>query len=167
MQSQYHNLPTINGILQVAGTEFAARDVSYASDEGSVRFSMDISRCYPATAAVDSWQRIYEFKRSKELSITDSYRLKEIKGITSWNFITCLKPQITSSGYITLSSNGKYSTDRKIMLRFPNEEFSVRFEEIVMAPADGYQWESNLYRIVFIPNLVNFSNRYRFTIMAE
>ncbi len=167
MQSQYHNLPSINGILQVAGTEFAARDVSYASDEGSVRFSMDISRCYPAAAAVDSWQRIYEFKRNKELSITDSYRLKEIKGITSWNFITCLKPQITSSGYITLSSNGKYSTDRRILLRFPNEEFSVRFEEIVMSPADGYQWESNLYRIVFIPNLVNFSSRYRFTIMAE
>ena len=167
MQSQYHNLPTINGMIQEAGTKYAARDVTYTSDESIVRFSMNISHCYPNMAAVDSWQRIYEFKRNKELTITDNYRLKEIKGITSWNFITCLKPQITSAGYITLSSNGKYRTDRRLLFRFPNEEFSVKFEEIMMNQADGYQWESSLYRMVFIPNLVNFSNRYRFTIVAE
>jgi len=167
MQSQYHNLPTINGTMQEAGTNYAARAVTYTSDENYVRFALDISRSYPSTASVDNWQRTYDFRRGRELVITDNYRLKEIKGITSWNFITCLKPQITADGYIVLSANGKYKTDRKLLMRFPNAEFSVKIEEIVLSPADGFQWKSNLYRMVFIPNLVNFSARYRFAIQVE
>jgi hypothetical protein len=167
MQSQYHNLPTINGIMQEAGASYAAREVTYTSDENSVRFSLELSHCYPEAASVDNWQRTYEFRRGKELAITDNYRLKEIKGITSWNFITCLKPQIMVNGYITLSANGIYKTDQRLLLRFPNEEFSVKIEEMALPPADGYQWESNLYRIVFIPNLVKFSSRYRFAFQAE
>src|SRR6185369_12944547 len=31
MQSAYHNLPTIDGVMQGAGRQFAARSVSYAS----------------------------------------------------------------------------------------------------------------------------------------
>jgi hypothetical protein len=97
----------------------------------------------------------------------DSYRLREIKGITTWNFISCLKPQISTNGFITLTANGKYKTDRVLLLRFPNADFSVKIEEIVLAPSDGYQWGSNLYRIVFIPNLLNFNARYRFVIQVE
>ena len=35
MQSAYHNLPTVNGVMQGAGREFAARDVAYKSDDAS------------------------------------------------------------------------------------------------------------------------------------
>ena len=54
MQSAYHNLPTINGVMQKDGREFAARDVRYRADERIAELSMDIAAAYPKEAgAVD------------------------------------------------------------------------------------------------------------------
>src|SRR2546430_13970641 len=43
MQSAYHNLPTINGIMQGAGREFQAKDVSFGETANRVTFSADIA----------------------------------------------------------------------------------------------------------------------------
>jgi hypothetical protein len=46
MQSAWHNLPTIGGVMQAAGGAFAARDVSYRSTDPFVEFTLDIAKAY-------------------------------------------------------------------------------------------------------------------------
>jgi hypothetical protein len=50
MQSAFHNLPTINGVIQKDGREFCASNVRYTSDDEVALFSVDISRAYPPEA---------------------------------------------------------------------------------------------------------------------
>ena len=57
MQSQYHNLPTVNGICQHEGEEFRALDVSYLCDESMAELSMDIAKAYPSEAGIKKWFR--------------------------------------------------------------------------------------------------------------
>src|SRR2546430_13772160 len=57
MQSAYHNLPTINGIMQAAGRQFQAESVSFNETADRVTFSADLASAYPAAAAAQRWQR--------------------------------------------------------------------------------------------------------------
>ena len=57
MQSAYHNLPTINGVMQGAGREFQAKDVTFNETANRITFSADIAAAYPAEAGVRRWQR--------------------------------------------------------------------------------------------------------------
>src|SRR5207237_7566979 len=56
MQSAYHNLPTINGVMQGAGREFQAKGVSFEESANRVTFSADIASAYPAEAAAQPWR---------------------------------------------------------------------------------------------------------------
>src|SRR5437868_13875778 len=51
MQSAYHNLPTINGIMQGAGREDKVKDVSFGESAKRVSFSADIAYAYPTEGA--------------------------------------------------------------------------------------------------------------------
>jgi hypothetical protein len=77
MQSAYHNLPAINGVMQKEGRHYAATDVEYESEEGSAQLKMDIASAYPDEAGVTSWLRTARLNRGKDVQIVDSFDLKE------------------------------------------------------------------------------------------
>ena len=77
MQSAYHNLPTINGIMQKDGRQYAAKDVDYESAEGFAQLKMNIASAYPNEAGINSWLRTVRLNRGKDLQIVDSFDLKE------------------------------------------------------------------------------------------
>jgi hypothetical protein len=83
MQSAYHNLPTINGVMQKNGREFAAKELGYEQTDVSAKFSLDIAGAYPSEAGVTSWKRTVQLHRGKSLEIVDSYDLnKRAKDMT-------------------------------------------------------------------------------------
>lgn len=67
MQSAYHNLPTINGVMQKDGKQYTARDVQYRADDDSAVFSLDIANAYPPEAKVERWIRTFSMDRSRGL----------------------------------------------------------------------------------------------------
>jgi len=77
MQSAYHNLPTINSVMQKEGRQYAARDVEYESAEDYAQLKMNIASAYPDQAGVNSWLRTVRLNRGKDLHIVDSFDLKE------------------------------------------------------------------------------------------
>jgi hypothetical protein len=77
MQSAHHNLPTVDGVMQQAGAERAARDVAYAADAAAVRFSLDIADAYPPEAHLASWVRTLTLHRGRDLLVTEAYRLSQ------------------------------------------------------------------------------------------
>jgi hypothetical protein len=79
MQSAYHNLPTINGVMQKDGSEYRATDVSYKTGKKKVVLSLDISKAYPDEAGVKSWKRTITLERGKHVTIRDKYVLDAVK----------------------------------------------------------------------------------------
>jgi hypothetical protein len=89
MQSQYHNLPKINGVDQSPGAKFKATNTTFKADSRKAVFSTDISKAYPEEAAVKSWTRTYRLDRGKRFIIADNYELGEVKDApTTLNFVT-------------------------------------------------------------------------------
>lgn len=76
MQSDWHNLPEINGTSQIFGKEFKAASVSASDRHGRSSFSLDISNAYGECAACDSWNRSLVLTDSG-LVLTDIYSLTE------------------------------------------------------------------------------------------
>jgi len=76
MQSAYHNLPTINGIMQKDGRQYTAKDVEYESAEGFAQLKMNIAPAYPDEAGVNSWLRTVRLNRGEDVQIMDSFELK-------------------------------------------------------------------------------------------
>jgi hypothetical protein len=75
MQSVYHNLPTIDGLGQSPGEEFAARDVVYSTDDREVQLTLDLAGAYPPEAGLKRWQRTIRLNRGQSVEIEDGYEL--------------------------------------------------------------------------------------------
>lgn len=105
MQSNYHNLPVINGIGQSAGGRFKAQESKYISTKNKVSFSTDIARAYPSEAKVNRWIRSYTLERGKKFLINDNFQLAENTGNNSFHFMTGLPCRIVNPGILEFDGN--------------------------------------------------------------
>jgi hypothetical protein len=103
MQSAYHNLPTIDGIMQSPGIEFAARNASWESDGEKTTFSVDIAGAYPAEANLKTWQRAIVLVRGQEVRIEDCYALSKAAGEIQLSLLTPCAVD-SAPGLITLTA---------------------------------------------------------------
>lgn len=152
MQSAYHNLPTIDGVMQHNGREFQARNVKYAADENHARLQLDISAAYPAEANLKTWLRTIELQRRKEVAIVENFSLtKPVKEIT----LTLLTPcQVIpdANGRATLVST-KYGDQApaQLTLSFDAKILQLKTEEVVLDDANlKASWGEKLTRILLI-----------------
>ncbi len=77
MQSQYHNLPKINGIDQKEGRQYVATNTTFSADAAKAVFSTDISQAYTEEAGVEKWVRSYRLDRGKKFMVSDQYELSK------------------------------------------------------------------------------------------
>jgi len=142
MQSAFHNLPTINGVMQAAGRQYAARDVHYQSSDAEAVFQMDIAEAYPAEAGVESWIRTLRLDRGRdEITVRDSYRMKRDGGSVTLTLMTPCEVRQTGAGVLTLGS---------IRVLFDSQRLRARVERIEITDASLKKpWGDHLYRILF------------------
>ena len=76
MQSAYHNLPTINGVMQTEGRRYTAKGVVYEYGEDFAQLKMDIATAYSSEAGINSWSRTIRLNRAKDVRVIDSFDLK-------------------------------------------------------------------------------------------
>jgi len=107
MQSAYHNLPTINGVMQKNGRSFSAKDVVYKKTDQSTQFSLDIAGAYPKEAGVKSWQRTVQLNRDKNITLVDQYVLDKVSGGVMLTFMTPCDVTIDKSGKLVLKGDGE------------------------------------------------------------
>jgi hypothetical protein len=89
MQSAYHNLPTVNGVMQAAGEVFAACDVAYTMDDAKAQLTLDIAGAYPEEAGLKTWRRTITLNRGKDVQIVDQY---EASGVPETLTLSLLTP---------------------------------------------------------------------------
>lgn len=104
-RSNYHNVPTINGVEQHEGREYAAQNAKFSSNNKQLQFSVDISKAYPKEANVDFWNRTYTLKRGQALIIDDLYKLSKVVGENYLNFLTSCKASVIKPGTVCLKSD--------------------------------------------------------------
>lgn len=106
MQSNYHNLPVINGLGQNQGITFRASAQRFDATSKRVHYTADISKAYVPEVKVDNWIRSYTLERGKKFTISDRFRLKESNGGTSLHFMTTLPCNIKEPGVIEFEGSG-------------------------------------------------------------
>jgi len=100
MQSNYHNLPLINGISQHQGGQYKANNSTFAHSKNEVSFSTDISGAYTEEANVKEWIRTYKLERGKRFTINDFFKLSGSTGETKINFMSGIPCQILKDGVL-------------------------------------------------------------------
>ncbi|MHC4677646.1 MAG: heparinase II/III domain-containing protein [Planctomycetota bacterium] len=148
MQSDYHNLPTVNGRMQEAGRDYAARDVKYEAQDGLARFSADIAGAYPRQAGVKKWVRTATLNRGGNIEIADSFELEQTTGQTAENLVTPCEWRRTRPGEIVLR-DGKTGTE--VLLQYDADKLQFDSEKIELEDERLTEvWGGRLYRIRLI-----------------
>ncbi len=154
MQSNYHNLPTINGVQQLAGYQYSAKDVKYQSDDKKAELVMDIAKAYPNDANLNSWIKSVILNRGENITINETYNLKEISGDIILNLLTPCEI-VTKDGLIELKET-RLSSDRmsgSAKISYESDKLSVFIEQVVIE--DGRLkniWGEKLSRIMLKVN---------------
>lgn len=163
MQSDYHNLPTINNVMQMNGEEYKAVSIVHSFTEDGGKISMDIAGAYPAEACIEKYLRSVILSESG-LVISDIWSFKDDEHHpVILNFITYEKPVLSSGspnvlniGELgTLEVNvGMPSADRLGDAENKGTEASasalaqITVEELPITDARLMQcWKHSLYRI--------------------
>ena len=142
MQSQYHNLPQINGFDQKDGKEFAAKVVSHKDG----MLCLDIACAYPAEARVSIWKRTVSTSKSA-ITITEEYQLADYSKPTRIMFITLYPDAVKHIHYNT-------------------NELSASVEDIspLLDPLLQGIWGNKMYRIVLTVKSTKTNNKIKYSI---
>lgn len=154
MQSNYHNLPMINGVPQKYGRQYKATEVKATKNS----FSANIATAYPDEAGVKKWIRSYTMK-SDALMISDRFELNEIKKENVINFLSW-GDIIIKDGVIEISVNGVKGT-----LKYDTKMFKVKEECVKLTDKKlSSVWGAEVYRLSFIAKEKEQKGCYTFTI---
>lgn len=154
MQSNYHNLPMINGVPQKYGRQYKATEVKATKNS----FSANIATAYPDEAGVKKWIRSYTMK-SDALMISDRFELNEIKKENVINFLSW-GDIIIKDGVIEISVNGVKGT-----LKYDTKMFKVKKKCVKLTDKKlSSVWGAEVYRLSFIAKEKEQKGCYTFTI---
>ncbi|WP_304707508.1 heparinase II/III family protein [uncultured Rikenella sp.] len=144
MQSEFHNLPVINGFGQKDGGRYRSRNVKHTDNGRVMNFSLDMAGAYPAEAACRSWVRDYRFDRRRNtVTLTDTYDLSEVKGPVALNFLTC-GTVASGRGGVEIQSG-----DKTLRMAFDLSKYELTTEAVELTdPRLSNIWGERLTRIV-------------------
>lgn len=104
-QSQYHNLPIINGLGQKAGREFEAVNVKSIISDKEATLNLDIANAYDKNAGIISWNRTVKLNREKNtVELKDDYALNQKPTSLQQVFMTICTIDHSVAGKITLKT---------------------------------------------------------------
>ncbi len=149
MQSGYHNLPSVNGIDQMQGRAFEARDVAHEQKDERARLRLELSGAYPPEANLVSLQRELVLERGREVRIEDRYRLSEWNSPLEMHLMTAIEPRVVRPGVIGLFEDG--SPEPEAHVHFDGGFFEAAVEPIDVGGDARMRsgWGERVYRIVF------------------
>ncbi|HWR49821.1 MAG TPA: heparinase II/III family protein [Bryobacteraceae bacterium] len=141
MQSAYHNLPTINGVMQSAGREFAARGVYHKSDNRAAEFSLEIAGAYPKEAGIESWRRTLRLDRTTgHVELRDSYALAKSGARIALTLMTPCEVKV-AAGRLALADRAVVEFDAGTLRA---EVETIKVEDGRLSPV----WGQRVYRIL-------------------
>ena len=142
MQSQYHNLPQINGTDQRDGREYAAKVVGHK--DGSL--TLDIAGAYPEEAAVKSWKRTVTAD-DDAITVTEDYHLSKYREPVRLMFITTVPDALSRISYDSSQLSATV------------EDISDKLDPLLQG-----MWGKQMFRIVLTAKSKKNKNQLKYTI---
>ena len=159
MQSQYHNLPSVNGVMEKDGRQYAARDVKYKQTDKEAVLSLDIGKAYPAEAKLEYWKRTITLKRNSSVNIREDYKLSDFLEPVKLNFMTNHIVDTSVPGKIILSKDG-----RAFELIYDKAKYTAQSENVFESDPSRENsmiktyWGKDISRIILIGKQSRLAN---------
>lgn len=147
MQSKYHNLPTLNGVMQHYGEAFKAARVAYGVNEDRAELVLDIASAYPEQSDVGMYVRTVRLERGKEsyVEVNDRIRFSQPTRDISHTLMTNCRCNV-SEGMVMLTG----SLGQSMCVKYDNQKLNAEIEEIELDDTIlRDSWGASVYRIVF------------------
>lgn len=148
MQSAYHNLPTVGGVMQQTGDpKYRASEVHYRSDDALATMDMNLATAYPAEAGITRWTRkVLLDRKASRILLNEDFQLQR-KVPVALSFMTPRTPTQGAPGTIVLSSTDKSVKD--VAIKFDASLVTATFEKVdVQDQGLKMTWGDNLYRVL-------------------
>ena len=135
MQSQYHNLPQVNGCDQQAGRQYAATVVSHRRGQ----LCLELAAAYPAEAGVKSWRRTLTAS-ARGVAVSEDYELERCQQAPRLTLMTTTQPTIAADR-VTLGEH---------CVEFDGGRLTASVEDVAPLMDQLLQgvWGPRLYRVV-------------------
>lgn len=158
MQSDYHNLPLINGISQSFGAQYKATDVKF--NPARKHFSVNISNAYPEEAGIKQWTRGYTLDNSC-LKIEDRFILDKPTIPNQINFLTWGTVDVNRPGEIIIEID-----NAKAKLLYDKNLFNTSIETVTLDdPRLSNVWGKEIYRVSLNAKKIAHSGKYTYSIL--
>ncbi|NJX14322.1 heparinase II/III domain-containing protein [Tamlana crocina] len=158
MQSNYHNVPLINGVAQSPGAKFKATNSSFNKNKKT--FTTDISKAYPEQAGVKSWTRSYQLKKDG-LSIKEKFSLTKTIEPNQLNFMTWGEVNLGKPGEILVTARNEI-----VKLLYDENQFEATTEPIALTEKKlSKVWGNTIYRLTLKAKSMDMVGKYEFVIL--
>ena len=146
MQSAFHNLPTVGGVMQQNGVEFEAMDRKYETNDQHATVSFDIAKAYPKEAGVRKWVRTVTLDRVQHrVVIEEDFELERPEEVQLSIITPC---KIRTGRYGAIGLQPLTGGGRSAVLEFPVET-DPDFETIQLTDSGLREsWGAEVYRIL-------------------
>lgn len=157
MQSAYHNLPTVGGVMQATGDpKYRASEPKYSSDDAHAGITLNLATAYPDEAAIQRWIRTVDLdRRAGSIRLSEEFALAK-KVPVVLNFLTPRTPAVDNAGAVRLSAvNG---SGKDVTLSYDPAQLTASFEKIELTdPGMRMTW-GQLYRVQLTSGSVSSGN---------
>src|SRR6266702_513720 len=138
MQSAFHNLPTIGGVMQHDGVTFRATDLHYESTDTQAVFRANLASAYPKEASARRWIRTLTLDRAKGVvAISEDFVLDKPVDVML-SLMTAVEPVVQPDG-VRIGAT---------LLSFDRSELKAAVEKIAVTDdAMKHSWGDAVYRL--------------------
>jgi hypothetical protein len=169
-RSDFHNLPTINGIPQKDGAQFKASEVNYIEGNDFAQLSLNIANAYPTEAGLEKLNRTIRLNRSKNVEITDVIDSKKPQQFVE-HLMTCYPVDIKPNGEIFIHYKTKKDIPVDFIVKYNHNLFLATVEKIKLdTPEDkgiNNNWGETIHRVNFSVKSFNKSSKFEISISAK
>ena len=155
MQSNYHNIPMVNGYAEPNGVRYVAKDCKSTPTS----FSVDLVDAFPEEAGINKWIRSYNLS-GRTLKVSDQFSLKKAEVPNQVNFMTWGEVDASKPGVVNVEVRG-----RKMQLKYDAGAFKAEVETIELADRKlSNVWGDKVYRVSLKATKLQKSGKYNYTI---
>ena len=141
MQSDFHNVPRINGVPQKYGAKFKAGNALF--DRERMNFSVDVAGAYDS-AGMDQWIRSFTLHPDGSgLVIKDNFKLNEVITNNQYNFMCAHRPDFSQPGNVYFMVS-----EERLVLQYDPAVFIAEAESMQMTDSRlSNVWGPEIYRL--------------------
>lgn len=161
MQSDYHNLPRVNGYSQKDGAQFRSRNASF--NPASMAFNLDIANAYPTDARINNWWLRYALSADGSLALTEQFDLNNPAAPNEINFLAAVAADSIAPGVLLLK-NG----DAAVKMIFDAKDFLFTQQPVDIDDMRLTRvWGKAVYRISLKAKSLKSKGSYAFKFIPQ